>query len=267
MDRGEVAVNAWLSCDSAYLAEVVGRCGFDSVTVDAQHGMLGREAVVRMLTALSATPAAPMVRVTAADPAEVGWCLDAGAYGVVVPNVEDAATAARVAAAARYPPAGRRSFGPARGLLHGGPDYVEHAGSEVMLWVMVESVAALGDLDAILSTPGVDGVYLGPNDLALDMGLAPGGRIEGRVARAADLVRERARAHGVRCGLFCADGEEARAWAERGYDLVTPGNDVAMVREAARTRVERSRGAGARPPGDRGGGTPSATTSDAAGTR
>lgn len=243
MEAGNVAVNAWLSNGSPYAAEVVGHCGFDAVTVDLQHGMLGRDSLVPLLAAISATPAVPMVRVGSSDPAEIGWVLDAGAYGVIVPSVDTPVRAREVVAAARYPPLGRRSFGPSRGLLYGGADYTARATEEVMVWLMVESVEALGHLDDILATDGAYGVYLGPNDLALDMGLAPGGVMAPEVEQAAVRVQERAAVHGLRAGIFCADGQQARAWADRGFSLVTPGNDMSMIRAAAAERIGHVRGA------------------------
>jgi 4-hydroxy-2-oxoheptanedioate aldolase len=237
ISAGRTVVNGWLSSGSAYAAEVLSHAGFDSVTVDAQHGMFGRDEVVGLLQAISCGPAVPFARPSVCDPAEIGWLLDAGAYGVVVPSVDTPALARLVVDACRYPPHGRRSFGASRGLLYGGPDYVAEAGATVMAWAMVESRSAVDHLDEIAATPGLAGLYLGPNDLALDLGLVPGGRIGDEVAVVARRLVAVCHAHGIAAGLFCADGEEAAYWADAGFDLVTPGNDVSLLRSGAAARI------------------------------
>ncbi|MGW3481935.1 HpcH/HpaI aldolase family protein [Rhodococcus indonesiensis] len=239
---GRCAVNAWLSTDSPYTAEALSHCGFDSVTVDAQHGMFGRDALVRMLQAIAAGPATPMARPSTLDPAELGWLLDAGAYGIVAPGIDTAEAAEHLVAACTYPPRGRRSFGPSRGLLYGGPDYLDQADCTVTLWAMIESAQALGNLEQIAAVPGLYGLYIGPNDLALDLGERPGGRIGDTVARHCATIRDVAHRNGLAVGVFCADGDEAARWRFEGFDLVTPGNDLSMIRTEAQKRIASVRG-------------------------
>ena len=170
---GATASPAGCRPTAAYLAEVQSYCGYDAVTVDLQHGMFGLDRAVTLLQAVSAGPATPLARCPSHDPATIGKLLDAGAYGIICPAIDDAAQAAAFVRACRYPPAGTRSFGPSRGLLYGGPDYLAHADETILTLAMVESVESLANLEAILETPGLDGVYVGPNDLALSLGEAP----------------------------------------------------------------------------------------------
>ena len=243
IDAGGTAVGGWLSSNSAYAAETMSHAGFDAITVDLQHGLFGLDGAISLIQAVSAGPATPMARCSSLDPAVIGKLLDAGAYGLICPSVDTAAQAIAFVGACRYPPTGRRSFGPSRGLLYGGSDYVERADDTVMAWAMIESVEAMGHLDAILAVPGLDGVYVGPNDLALSMGLRPGtAEMPSEVDAAAEHVRAAARAAGVRSGLFCASASMAAEMARRGWDLVTPGNDIAILREAATARVATIRG-------------------------
>ncbi len=235
--EGRTAVNAWVSSGSPYAAEVLSHVGYHSVTVDAQHGMFGRDSVVALLQAISTGPAVPMARPSSLDFAEIGWLLDAGAYGIIAPSVDSPALARELVDACRYPPSGRRSFGPSRGLLYGGADYQSAADDTVLPWAMIESAAALDSLDEIAATPGLFGLYVGPNDLALSLGERPGGGIGGVVGEAAHRVVKVARANGLASGLFCADGAEARKWAQAGFNLVTPGNDVSLLRDAATQRL------------------------------
>jgi 4-hydroxy-2-oxoheptanedioate aldolase len=243
MMAGDTVVCGWLSSDSAYAAESLSHAGFDAIAVDLQHGMFGLDGAISLIQAVSAGPATPMARCSSLDPAMIGKLMDAGAYGIICPSVDTAAQALEFVGACRYPPTGRRSFGPSRGLLYGGSDYVERADDTIMAWAMIESVEALRNLDAILAVQGLDGVYVGPNDLALSMGLRPGtAQMPSEVAAAVELVRAAARAAGVRSGLFCASASMAAQMARLGWDLVTPGNDMAILREAVAARVATIRG-------------------------
>lgn len=239
--EGRVIVNAWLSIAAPYAAEITGHAGFDAVTVDLQHGMVGFDSVVGMLQAISSTPAIPLVRPPSADPVAIMKLLDAGAYGVIAPQVDTPEICAAVVAACRYPPVGARSFGPTRGLTYGGPDYVGHANAEILALAMIESRAALSALDAILDVPGLDGLYVGPNDLAMSLGFAPGGRVA-EVETAIAQILAAGRRRGLLCGIFCGSGEDAARRREQGFHLVTPGNDAAALRAHYARALEQARG-------------------------
>ena len=228
LEAGETVVNAWSSIPSAYAAEGLGHSGVHAVTVDLQHGMIGFQDAVGLMQAISATPAVPMVRPSALDPAEIMHLLDAGAYGVICPMISTPADAAALVAACRYPPNGRRSFGPSRGLLYGGPDYVAEADRTIMVIPMIETAEAVERIDEILDVDGIDMVYLGPNDMAfaLDGHVGhPRPRSEAALAKVLRAATHR----GIPAGIFCASGEEARRRADEGFRLVTPGNDFAHL--------------------------------------
>ncbi|MEO0637718.1 MAG: aldolase/citrate lyase family protein [Pseudomonadota bacterium] len=242
LKRRAPIINAWLSIPSAYVAEGVGHQGFDSVTVDLQHGMMGFEMAVAMMQAISATPAVPLVRAPSGEPEGIMHLLDAGAYGVICPMVSTAEDAANLVAACRYPPQGRRSFGPARGKLYGGEDYFDKANDEILVIPMIETAAALDNLDAILSVQGVDMVYVGPNDLALDLGEHPGAELEeSRTSQSIAHILARAKSAGVATGIFCSNGELARARIDEGFDLVTPGNDFNTLMGSLRSEIAKCR--------------------------
>ena len=243
---GGVAVNAWVSGDSPYLAEVLSYSGFDAVTVDLQHGMFGLDGALRLIQAVSAGPSIPFVRPASLDPAQIGKLLDGGAYGIICPSIDTLEQAQRLVAACRYPPGGVRSFGPSRGLLYGGPDYVNAFEAELLVWAMIESATALDNLEEIVAVDGIDGVYVGPNDLALSLGLRPGvSTLDPQVASALERIADCAHAAGKVAGAFCADGQAGKWLAEVGYDLVTPGNDAGLLRAVAKERIAQVRSAGA----------------------
>lgn len=234
---GETVVNAWLSIGSSYSAEGAGHSGVHSVTVDLQHGMLGFQEALHMLQAISATPAVPLVRVPDLDPAKVMHLLDAGAYGIICPMISTPEEAVTLVSACRYPPLGTRSFGPSRGLLYGGSDYVAKANDTVMAIPMIETAEAVERIDEILAVDGIDMIYVGPNDLAF--------ALEGHVGQprsksesAINRVIEAARRRGVPVGIFCSDAQDARARREQGCALVTPGNDFAHLTRSLAKAVQ-----------------------------
>lgn len=248
LQRGETAVSGWLSADSPYLAEVLSHSGYDAVTVDLQHGMFGLDRAIALLQAVSAGPAVPMARCASLSPGEIGKLLDAGAYGIVCPGVDTAAQAVDFVDACRYPPHGRRSYGPARGLLYGGGDYAQHADATVLTWAMIESATALNNLESILDTAGLDAVYVGPNDLALSLGEDAGRAEPSRtVMSALEQIAVRARANRRWAGAFASEATVARQLVELGYQLVTPGNDIGILRRAVAERLAIVRGDRAAP--------------------
>ena len=238
-DRAAIA--GWLSIDSAYAAEVVGSSGFDAVVVDCQHGMAGHAQMVAMLQALSHTPAVPMVRVSQNNLAEINRALDAGAYGLICPLVNSAAEATAFARACRYPldgMPGDRSFGPSRGLLYGGADYPQHANAQVMAFAMIETQAGLDALDAIAAVPHLDGLFVGPSDLGIALGLGPGASHEHPLMAAAlARIQHACVANGKAAGIWCGSAEMARAMVGLGYRLVVPGHDVIWLKAEIARRL------------------------------
>jgi 4-hydroxy-2-oxoheptanedioate aldolase len=236
LSAGEIVINAWLSIGSSYSAEGVGHSGVHSVTVDLQHGMLDFADVLTMLQAISATPATPLVRVPSLDPARIMHLLDAGAYGIICPMISTPEEAAELVAACRYPPTGSRSFGPSRGLLYGGADYVAKADETVMVIPMIETAEAVERIEEILEVGGIDMVYLGPNDLAfaLDGHVGhPRPKSEAALARVLKAADHR----GIPAGIFCGSAEEASSRAAQGFRLVTPANDFAHLTRSMKEAV------------------------------
>lgn len=237
--------NAWLSAGSGYLAEALAHVGFDAVTVDLQHGMFDLDTAISMLQAISSGPATPMVRCLDDNPATIGKLLDAGAYGLICPSINSAEQCAAFVRACRYPPTGTRSYGPSRGLLYGGPDYLEHADHEIVTWAMIETAAALEHLDAIVATPSLDAIYLGPNDLSLNLGLpVAGGAWADALLEQLARVVNRARLHDRAVGVFCTCQEQVQQAHDLGVDLITPGNDLTLLRTEAIRRLDWIRPAG-----------------------
>jgi 4-hydroxy-2-oxoheptanedioate aldolase len=231
---GRAATNAWLSLGSAPAAEVVAHQGWDSVTIDMQHGYADVTTVVAMLTAVSATNVVPLVRVPWNEPGTVMRVLDAGAYGVICPNVDTRAQCEQFVGACRYAPLGYRSVGPRRAVLYAGADYVAKANETLLAIVQIESVTALKNVDEIASVPGLDMLYAGPSDLALSMGVAPrADPTDAGVVAALDQILAAAKRAKLRAGIYCRTAEYAQAMAAKGFDLVTVTSDEGMLASGA----------------------------------
>ena len=237
-DRGEVAVSAWLSIGNAYSAEIAGWSGADCVLVDLQHGMTDVQGMIAMLQAISATPATPIVRVPSCDPPVIMKALDSGAYGLICPMIRSPEEATSFVAATRYPPLGERSFGPARGLLYGGSNYFEHADKLIVRLAMIECTAGLAAVDAICAVDGLDGIFIGPNDLSLALGEGTSSDpTSPKLADAIHVCLRAAKRHDRHAGIFCPSGEVAARRAGQGFDFVVPNSDANLLKSAVAAEV------------------------------
>lgn len=232
-NAGEAAVSGWLSFGNSYTAEIVGLSGVDCVTIDLQHAMTDVSDMIVMLQAISATPATPFVRVPNAEPGIIMKALDAGSYGIICPLVNSVEDAKALVDASSYPPLGGRSFGPARGLLYGGPDYAQHADATIVRLAMIETREGLAAVDDICAVDGLDGIFVGPSDLGLNLGRGTAADPSDPDVRAAiDRCLAAAKAAGKRAGLFCPSGAVARRRAEQGFDFVVPNSDANLLKAA-----------------------------------
>jgi len=239
---GKPAIVGWVSFDSLFAAELIGHAGFDAVIVDLQHGPFHLDTAIGMMQALSSTPATPMARCPALDFGTINKLLDGGAWGIVCPMIDTPEQAREFVSACRYPPAGTRSFGPARGLLYGGPDYFDRANETIETWAMIETAEGLRNLEAICAVDGLDGVFVGPGDLSLALGLPPTPRWrEGPLADALDRILQGAKAAGRRAGIFCTTKEMAADMRRAGFDFIVPGFDALHLTAAAREWVAAAR--------------------------
>jgi 4-hydroxy-2-oxoheptanedioate aldolase len=243
--RGDAVVNGWLSIPSAFAAEVMAHQGFDSLTVDMQHGVVDYQVAVTMLQAISTTPVIPLARVPWRDPAWVMKILDAGAYGIVCPMVNTRAEAEQLVAICRYPPRGYRSWGPVRASLYAGADYGDRANDEIIVMPMIETADALKNLDDILSVPGIDAVYVGPSDLSLALGGKPRlDQTDPAVVRAQQHIVAACRRHGVVAGIHNATAAYALEMIAAGYQFVTLASDTRLLAAKAADEVAAVRKTG-----------------------
>jgi len=237
---GGAAVNGWLAIPNSFSAETMAHQGWDSLTIDLQHGMVDYAAMVPMLQAISTTPTVPVVRVPWLEAGILMKVLDAGAYGVICPMVNTREDAQRLVAYTHYAPRGTRSFGPVRASLYGGADYAAHANDTIVTFAMIETAAALDQLDDILSVEGLDAIYVGPSDLSLALGCRPVfDDVDPKAAEAIDHILARAKHHGVVAGIHNGTTEAALARIAKGFQFVTVGSDARLMAAGARQVVDR----------------------------
>lgn len=230
---GRKFVNGFCSLPAPIIAEMLGRQGFDSVTIDLQHGMIGYDTALNMVQAINAAGTMSLCRVPANDEAAIGKVLDAGFSGVICPMINSAAEARRFVSAGRYPPVGRRSWGPIGAGQVFGPSYTEHANDFITLLAMIETVEAVAAIDEILDVDGLDGIYIGPSDLALSLGYAPADPSAfPQVMATIDTVRKAAKRVGKIVGIHCNSAEMVADCLSKGFDLATFATDFALLRSA-----------------------------------
>lgn len=233
-ERGEAASNFWLSSDSSVVAEFAAHVGYDSITVDAQHGFSDNSDMLGMIQAMAATPSIPFVRLRWNEPGQIMRALDAGAYGLICPMINSAEEARHLVRYAKYPPYGERSWGPHRAILYSGDDYRHEIDDTVIVLPMIETKAGYDNLDEILAVDGLDGVYVGPSDLALALGHQPiGDTKEPKVWDAIEHIANRANAANKKCAIFCGSVAMARRARDMGFHLVTVTGDIGSMVSAA----------------------------------
>lgn len=241
---GKQTIGVWLSLANTHSAELLANAGFDWAVVDLQHGLLDYEDLRNMLPAISTTDTIPMVRVPSNNAADIMKVLDAGALGVIVPLVNDREEAAAAVSACRYPPEGTRSFGPIRAALYGGQGYAAEANDEIACIVMIETKEGIKNLDSIVTTPGLGGVYVGPSDLAYALGLPPHGDTTDPLhLETVDRILKVCKSHGVPAGIHTSSLEFAQRRLEAGFDFVTLGTDAGFLMRTATAELAAARGA------------------------
>ena len=232
----EATLGAWCTIPSSWTAEVAARSGHDWVCIDTQHGLIGYDVMLPMLQAISAGGVPSFVRVPWNEPGAIMKALDAGAGGVIVPMVNSVEEARAAVGACRYPPDGMRSMGPIRARD------VDGDWQHPICVVMIETVQAVAQARDILAVPGIDAVFVGPNDLAVSAGLESS--YEGRHPehrRLIEAIAEAAHATGVAAGIMCGSGKVARQWHEIGFVMLGMQSDTRLLAAASEDIVHSAR--------------------------
>ncbi len=232
---GETVYTGWCGLGVPLIAEVVARDGFNTVTLDMQHGMFDLAGAAQGILSVRAAGSAPVVRIPLADFATCSRMLDFGAEGIIAPMINTPQDASAFVAAAKFPPVGDRSWGPNRAMMVSGISdpkvYLKDANDLTVTFAMIETRTALDNLDAIAATPGIDALFVGPSDLSIT--LSKGSTLDPHskeVDDGNDRIVAAARKHKKIAGIYCASAERAVACARKGFQFLAVSGDLPMLR-------------------------------------
>jgi 4-hydroxy-2-oxoheptanedioate aldolase len=247
-EAGQPAFGIWGGIPSSLTAELSAVAGYDYVCVDLQHGMSDEATMVAMFQATQSGGAVPLARLAWNEPWLIMRALDLGAAGVILPLIDNAAEARKAVESCRYPPVGRRSYGPVRAELVMGSTAPDVIGGDALCVAMIETREGIDNVEEIAATPGLDGLYIGPSDLSIAVGLPPG-RLEGELgedrkplADAIERIRQACKANGLVAGIHCGSGEAAARYAAQGFRLITVGVDTTLFRATIGRELSAARG-------------------------
>ena len=239
LQEGEATIGTWLATGSPLAAEMLAHQGFDWLNVDMEHNAIDLQTTQSLFQAIATTDTIPFARVPWNDPQIIKRVLDIGAYGVVVPTVETVDQAEQAVGACRYPPEGYRGMGTIRGRLYGGDDYAEQANKEICVVLMLETKTAVDNADEILKVPGIDAVFIGPNDLAASMGLPLGlDNAHPDHVAAVESIRRSCENAGVPSGIHCASSASVNQRIGEGFQWIALSSDAGFMTGQASSEIK-----------------------------
>ena len=232
-------INAWLSIPNSFTAEAFGKMGWDSVTIDMQHGQNDYISAISMVQAISNSNAVPMVRVPWNEPGIIMKMLDLGVLGIIAPMINTKEDCEKFVSYCYYPPDGQRSFGPMRAQVAYGPDYHQHANKNIVSLAMVETKEAVENLDAILSVPNLTGIYIGPADMSSSYGLPPKFDVrEDPVFSNIKMIAKKAKEKGKIAGIHNGSVKYMKEMIEYGFQFTTLLSDFRMMTSHAESLLK-----------------------------
>ena len=240
---GETVFSGWCMLPSPIIAETIAREGFSAIVIDGQHGLWDTAGIVTAIGDVHHAGASPILRIPLNDFGLVSRALDFGAEAIIAPMINSAADAKAFASVAKFPPLGERSWGPARAMTLQGKtssvDYLREANEGTLTIAMIETRAALANLDAIAATPGIDALFIGPYDLSTALSGGKAQNVDApEVLAAIDKICAAANKAGKIPGIYCRNAEVGRAMAQRGFRFISVVTDVSLLREAAAAQVK-----------------------------
>ncbi len=240
--EGKGAINGWCRIPSTVTAEIMSLNKFDSITIDLQHGLIDYQIALNMLQVFAKIDATPMVRVPWNEPGIIMKMLDAGSLGIICPMINNKEDASKFVGATKYVPDGFRSSGPTRALMVHGGSYHEEANNKIISLAMVETEEALDNVDDIASTEGLTGIYIGPSDLSISMGLKPGlDRTEEKIITAIEKIKNACKKYDIKVGIHCLSPEYLKSKFKEGFNLGSLGSDFRFFTEIVSKKIEEAR--------------------------
>jgi len=237
--KQKASINCWLSLPNSFTAEAMSKIGWDSITIDLQHGQNDYSSSIAILQAISSNSVVPLARVPWNEPGIIMKMLDLGTLGIISPMINSKQECEDFVSYCYYPPIGQRSFGPMRAQLNYGSDYFEKANNEIISLAMIETKKAFENLDEILTVPNLTGVYIGPADFSLSYGLKPKFDVkEEPVYSKIKLIAQKAKQYGKIAGIHNGTTEYAKEMIDIGYKFITISSEFRLMSAAAQQIVE-----------------------------
>ena len=237
--KNSTCINGWLSIPNSFTAEAFSKMGWDSITIDMQHGQNDYQASISILQALENSESVPIVRIPWSEPGIIMKMLDLGAMGIIAPMINTKKDCENFVSYCKYPPIGQRSFGPMRAQLIHGNDYFENSNDNILCFAMIETKEAVENLDEILSVPHLTGVYIGPADMSISYGLKPKFDVkEDPVYANIKLIAKKTKEHGKIAGIHNGSIQYSNEMIELGYKFVTILSDFRIMTSSAQNIVD-----------------------------
>ena len=240
INRGKAVINGWLSIPNSFTAELMAKEEWDSLTLDLQHGLIDYSSSISMLQAISNSAKPSLARVPWNEPGIIMKMLDLGTSGIICPMINNKDDCKKFVSYCKYPPLGQRSFGPMRAQLEFGPQYYANANEETLSIAMIESKEAVENLEEILSTKGLDGIYVGPADLSFSYNNKPSFDIEDSpIFEKIKFIAEKAKAHNIFAGIHVGSPEYALKIIDLGYQFVSILNESKIMSEGVKNILKK----------------------------
>lgn len=241
LKAGRYTAGSWLHLGSPVIAEVLSIAGFDWLLIDMEHGFGDYQTLLAQLQAIQCGSAIPIVRVQSNDYVMIKRVLDIGVQGIMIPNISSAIECEAAVKACKYPPEGRRGIGPIRAAHYGKFDeYIKYANQEILVLIQIEAAEGVKNIDEILRVPGVDVIFIGPNDLAASLGHI-GNLGHADVLAAIERIETAAINAKIALATVSHDTAEAKALRERGYQMLTLCSDATLLTQGATSLISKFR--------------------------
>lgn len=243
--RGEACRGAWLGIPSIYSARILSRLPLDWLTVDTEHAPVDPNTLAQMVAVIADSRGpVPFVRLAQASVETIKRALDSGASGIIVPMINTRSEAEQVVTWAKFPPQGQRSFGSFYAPMAFGQsslEYLRDANQQTLVSIQIENQAALGNLDSIFSTPGLDMAFVGPIDLSVSLGLDPVPENPHPIFQEAlQEIMHAAQAHHLPLGIFCSNGKAAADRIRQGFLFVNVASDTRALMNVVKAELDAS---------------------------
>jgi len=241
LNQGLPSVGTWLSVSSPFTSEMMSQVGFDWLVIDMEHNPISIETAGVMVSSIFNSNTVPLVRIPWNTGENIKRVLDMGAWGIVVPMVNSREEAERAVSNSKYFPLGNRSIGGSRhalGFSTSSTEYYKNANNEILLVIQIEHIDAVNRIDEILSVPGIDACFIGPNDLMSSMGIEP--ELEtskAEVNAVIEQIRKAAERHGIASGIHVPNAESANKRIKEGFQFVAVSSELGMMLSKARSEI------------------------------